>query len=83
VDNIALSGEIPDNIDELFPALQELAIGSSKLHGSIPSSICKLNRLTLLYVVHKVLLERDSECGAPIDSWRCAAWFVGCFRIHN
>ncbi|KAF9617831.1 hypothetical protein IFM89_039013 [Coptis chinensis] len=46
--NNMISGQIPENISDMLPALIFLGLSNNTLHGSIPSSLCKIRKLQYL-----------------------------------
>ncbi|XP_048423949.1 receptor-like protein EIX2 [Pyrus x bretschneideri] len=42
------SGPIPSNIDQMMPKLEELLLHENHLNGTIPPSICKMQKLKIL-----------------------------------
>ncbi|GMN57729.1 hypothetical protein TIFTF001_026834 [Ficus carica] len=64
-----ISGELPMNIEDRMPAgLSTLLLGNNLLNGSIPNSLCQLERLEVLDLSRNMLAGEVPRC------WRDTQW---------
>ncbi|XP_030461742.1 receptor-like protein EIX2 [Syzygium oleosum] len=65
-----LRGQVPRDIGDKMPRLRVLRLWGNNLTGGIPSSLCKLNRLTRINLSNNRLSGRLPRCwGALQDLW--------------
>ncbi|XP_008791706.2 putative receptor-like protein kinase At3g47110 [Phoenix dactylifera] len=55
IDENHLEGVIPDSVGNLSTSLSKLYMGGNRIYGSIPASIGKLTKLTLLNMSHNLI----------------------------
>ncbi|KAF8022338.1 hypothetical protein BT93_F0001 [Corymbia citriodora subsp. variegata] len=57
-----LRGQLPQDIGDKMPRLIELTLSGNNLTGAIPSSLCKLNKLSRINLSKNQLSERLPRC---------------------